>query len=206
MVIARFEGVDPLRRDLVVELRCDDEPLTLISVAGRCPPGPRTSDGSRHRLVWRHSSPSSDFCSGASAVPSSLARRQCEGRCSALEWPARPCGEAPRRVLRTLAKVRPAWPPPPTACTVKPLPAATTAVRCRRSRATGASDGRSRLQGAEAMDRRIALAPSRSRRWLPRSECSWSLPPPRRRRSPSRRALRSTATTSAPSARRSAAP
>jgi DNA-binding HxlR family transcriptional regulator len=35
MVIARFEGVDARRRDLVVELRCVDEPLTLISAAGR---------------------------------------------------------------------------------------------------------------------------------------------------------------------------
>jgi DNA-binding HxlR family transcriptional regulator len=35
MVIARFEGTDPLRDDLVVELRCVDEPLTLISSGGR---------------------------------------------------------------------------------------------------------------------------------------------------------------------------
>lgn len=36
MVIARFEGVDPLRKDLTVELRCDDEPpVTLISARGR---------------------------------------------------------------------------------------------------------------------------------------------------------------------------
>jgi hypothetical protein len=34
MVLARFEGVDPLRRDLTVELRCDDEPVTLISAGG----------------------------------------------------------------------------------------------------------------------------------------------------------------------------
>jgi DNA-binding HxlR family transcriptional regulator len=35
MVIARFEGVDPQRRDLTVELRCGDEPMTLISAGGR---------------------------------------------------------------------------------------------------------------------------------------------------------------------------
>ncbi len=35
MVIARFEGVDSRRRDLVVELRTGDDPLTLISAAGR---------------------------------------------------------------------------------------------------------------------------------------------------------------------------
>jgi DNA-binding HxlR family transcriptional regulator len=35
MVIARFEGVDPRRGDLTVELRCSDEPLTLISARGR---------------------------------------------------------------------------------------------------------------------------------------------------------------------------
>jgi hypothetical protein len=35
MVIARFEGVDPERRDLVVELRCDDQVLGLISSRGR---------------------------------------------------------------------------------------------------------------------------------------------------------------------------
>jgi DNA-binding HxlR family transcriptional regulator len=35
MVIARFEGVDPQRRDLVVELRCDDQTLSLISSRGR---------------------------------------------------------------------------------------------------------------------------------------------------------------------------
>lgn len=35
MVISRFEGVDPVRRDLTVELRCDDEPVTLISSRGR---------------------------------------------------------------------------------------------------------------------------------------------------------------------------
>lgn len=35
MVIARFEGVDPARRDLTVELRCGDEPMTLISSRGR---------------------------------------------------------------------------------------------------------------------------------------------------------------------------
>jgi DNA-binding HxlR family transcriptional regulator len=35
MVIARFEGHDPGRRDLSVELRYDDEPVTLISVGGR---------------------------------------------------------------------------------------------------------------------------------------------------------------------------
>lgn len=35
MVIARFDGHDPRRRDLVVELRCDDATFTLISVGGR---------------------------------------------------------------------------------------------------------------------------------------------------------------------------
>lgn len=42
MVIARFEGVDPLRRDLTVELRCEGEPMTLISTGGRVrlAPGP----------------------------------------------------------------------------------------------------------------------------------------------------------------------
>jgi hypothetical protein len=35
MVIARFEGHDPERRDLSVELRYDDEPVTLISAGGR---------------------------------------------------------------------------------------------------------------------------------------------------------------------------
>jgi DNA-binding HxlR family transcriptional regulator len=35
MVIARFEGVDPRRGDLTVELRCGDEPLTLLSAGGR---------------------------------------------------------------------------------------------------------------------------------------------------------------------------
>jgi DNA-binding HxlR family transcriptional regulator len=35
MVIARFEGVDVSRRDLTVELRCGDEPMTLISSRGR---------------------------------------------------------------------------------------------------------------------------------------------------------------------------
>ena len=35
MVIARFEGVDPQRTDLTVELRCGDEPFTLISSRGR---------------------------------------------------------------------------------------------------------------------------------------------------------------------------
>ena len=35
MVIARFEGVDPERRDLTVQLRCDDEQFALISAAGR---------------------------------------------------------------------------------------------------------------------------------------------------------------------------
>ena len=36
MVVARFEGVDPRRRDLIVELRCDDEPpVTLISSRGQ---------------------------------------------------------------------------------------------------------------------------------------------------------------------------
>ena len=35
MVVARFEGIDPLRGDLTVELRCGDEPVTLISSAGR---------------------------------------------------------------------------------------------------------------------------------------------------------------------------
>jgi DNA-binding HxlR family transcriptional regulator len=35
MVIARFEGHDPQRRDLTVELRYDDEPVMLISGGGR---------------------------------------------------------------------------------------------------------------------------------------------------------------------------
>ena len=36
MVIARFEGVDPRRKDQTVELQCDDEdPVTLISAQGR---------------------------------------------------------------------------------------------------------------------------------------------------------------------------
>jgi DNA-binding HxlR family transcriptional regulator len=35
MVIARFEGLDPERRDLTVELRYDDDPVTLISAGGR---------------------------------------------------------------------------------------------------------------------------------------------------------------------------
>lgn len=36
MVIARFEGVDPRRKDLTVELQCDDEPpVTLISARGQ---------------------------------------------------------------------------------------------------------------------------------------------------------------------------
>jgi hypothetical protein len=35
MVVARFDGVDPDRRDLIVEMRCGDEPaVTLISSAG----------------------------------------------------------------------------------------------------------------------------------------------------------------------------
>jgi DNA-binding HxlR family transcriptional regulator len=43
MVIARFEGVDPKRTDVVVEMRCDDEPVTLISSAGRVHIAPGTS-------------------------------------------------------------------------------------------------------------------------------------------------------------------
>ena len=36
MVIARFEGVDPRRKDQTVELQCDDEdPVTLISAQGQ---------------------------------------------------------------------------------------------------------------------------------------------------------------------------
>jgi len=35
MVVARFEGMDPRRRDVTVELWCDDEPVTLISAGGR---------------------------------------------------------------------------------------------------------------------------------------------------------------------------
>jgi DNA-binding HxlR family transcriptional regulator len=35
MIVARFEGMDPQRKDLVVELRCTDEPLTLVSAGGR---------------------------------------------------------------------------------------------------------------------------------------------------------------------------
>jgi DNA-binding HxlR family transcriptional regulator len=43
MAIARFEGVDPKRTDVVVEMRCDDEPVTLISSAGRVHIAPGTS-------------------------------------------------------------------------------------------------------------------------------------------------------------------
>ena len=36
MVVARFEGVDPLRKDFTVELRLeDDPPMTLVSAAGQ---------------------------------------------------------------------------------------------------------------------------------------------------------------------------
>jgi DNA-binding HxlR family transcriptional regulator len=36
MLIARFDGVDPKRKDLTVELRCDDQaPLTVVSADGR---------------------------------------------------------------------------------------------------------------------------------------------------------------------------
>jgi DNA-binding HxlR family transcriptional regulator len=36
MVVARFDGVDPKRTNLTVELRCDDEPpITLVSADGR---------------------------------------------------------------------------------------------------------------------------------------------------------------------------
>ena len=35
MVVARFDGIDPHRADLIVELRCDGELITLISAAGR---------------------------------------------------------------------------------------------------------------------------------------------------------------------------
>jgi hypothetical protein len=36
MVIARFEGVDPRRKDQTVELQCDDEdPVTMISAQGQ---------------------------------------------------------------------------------------------------------------------------------------------------------------------------
>lgn len=36
MVVARFEGIDPLRRDMMVELQCGDEPPeTLISARGQ---------------------------------------------------------------------------------------------------------------------------------------------------------------------------
>jgi DNA-binding HxlR family transcriptional regulator len=36
MVIARFEGADPLRKELTVQLRCDEEPpVTLISARGQ---------------------------------------------------------------------------------------------------------------------------------------------------------------------------
>ena len=42
MVIARFDGVDPKRKDLTVELRCDDEPpLALVSADGRVRLAPR---------------------------------------------------------------------------------------------------------------------------------------------------------------------
>jgi DNA-binding HxlR family transcriptional regulator len=35
MVVARFEGIDPLRKDMAVELRCGDQPpITLISAGG----------------------------------------------------------------------------------------------------------------------------------------------------------------------------
>jgi len=43
MVIARFEGVDPERRDMIVEVRIDgQEPITLLSMRGRV----RLADGS----------------------------------------------------------------------------------------------------------------------------------------------------------------
>jgi DNA-binding HxlR family transcriptional regulator len=36
MVVARFEGIDPLRKDMTVELQCGDEPpVTLISAGGQ---------------------------------------------------------------------------------------------------------------------------------------------------------------------------
>lgn len=36
MVVARFEGTDPLRKDMTVELQCGDEPpVTLISAGGQ---------------------------------------------------------------------------------------------------------------------------------------------------------------------------
>lgn len=35
MVVVRFDGVDPRRGNLVVEARCGDEPMTLISAGGR---------------------------------------------------------------------------------------------------------------------------------------------------------------------------
>jgi DNA-binding HxlR family transcriptional regulator len=36
MVVARFEGIDPLRKDMTVELQCGDEPpVTLISARGQ---------------------------------------------------------------------------------------------------------------------------------------------------------------------------
>jgi DNA-binding HxlR family transcriptional regulator len=36
MVVARFEGIDPQRKEMTVALRCDEqEPLTLISMGGR---------------------------------------------------------------------------------------------------------------------------------------------------------------------------
>jgi hypothetical protein len=47
MLVARFEGFDPRRRDVTVELRCDDEPVTLISAGGAGPLGPGQGGGAR---------------------------------------------------------------------------------------------------------------------------------------------------------------
>lgn len=44
MVIARFEGFDPERRDLTVEMRFEDESLTLISAGGRVRVAPGRAD------------------------------------------------------------------------------------------------------------------------------------------------------------------
>ena len=46
MVVARFQGIDPERRDLVVEVRLpEDQPMTLVSAGGRVHlvPGPARS-------------------------------------------------------------------------------------------------------------------------------------------------------------------
>jgi DNA-binding HxlR family transcriptional regulator len=100
MVIARFEGVDALRRDLVVELRCDDDPLTLISVAGRVHLAPGTATDPDIVLSGA-SEPVVGLLlgriSGAQARSRGVEVRGDVRRLSGL----RPRGEAPRRVSGT---------------------------------------------------------------------------------------------------------